>query len=493
MHIRFAIDVRHARRWQTEAIAALVDGPGRCGSIAPVASSALPARLAALLALEDRLYRLPPDHPLASSPVAGLPAASPDDRPDLVVDLQSATPPPGGLAVAVGGAPVVAGAVAAVVAGDNPVLELLYGSADGPKVLGRWRIGVETADVAGKAIGPTLGRAVEMLALAVDEIAAGRPAADVRLPCVAPSPAAAPADPLVFAVRSLVAKIRRRLPGAPAAPRWHVAWRADMSGDGVLPDLDAAPFQLLPDDGRRFYADPFVIRRDGRTVLFVEDFPFATGRGVIAAVELAGDGPVGRPQTVLALDDCHLSYPFLFEEAGDLFMVPETSERRTVELWRCRRFPDAWEREATLLADVDIGDATLLKRDDGWLMLGARRPRWGSSWDGLCLYAAPALTGPWWPIGNGPAKVDVATARPAGRILHIDGGLVRPFQDSAGGYGAGLGFAAIDRFDDGGISERVIALRRARPPLHGIHTYNRGHGFEVIDVFAADPPSEIAP
>ena len=174
-------------------------------------------------------------------------------------------------------------------------------------------------------------------------------------------------------------------------------------------------------------------------------------------------------------------------------MIPESSERRTIELWRCRRFPDAWERAAVLLSDVDVGDATVIGRDGRWFLFGSRRPRWGSSWDGLDLWSAPALTGPWHPVGAGPLKVDVATARPGGHILEIAGQLIRPFQDSAGGYGAGLGFAEIERLDGTGFAERVVAARRARAPLLGLHTYNRGGGFEVIDVFAADPPAEISP
>lgn len=490
MHIRFIVDAAGTRLWQAEAVRALIAAPGRRGSLAFVPAVARQRRLGAALFAESRLYRRG-DDPLAVVAPPDLPATTTDA--DLVVDLVNALPPAGGLALAVGGLPVEEGAAAAILAGENPLLTLLAGAPEGPRPVGRWRIGVEVADVLSRALAPTLGRAVEMLALAADAVAGGTRVRDIALPSVAaPAPPARAGDPLAFVARGLCRRLRRRLPGAPAAARWHVAWRADQSqGDG-LPALAGSPFERLADDGARFYADPFLARRDGRTFLFVEEFPFATGRGVIAAVEMTARGPAGQPAPVLA-QDCHLSYPLLIEDGGELFMIPESSERRTVELWRCRRFPDDWEQAAVLLADIDVGDATVFEKDGRWFMLGARRPRWGSSWDGLDLWTAPALAGPWRAGGHGLVKVDVASARPAGHVFTAGGRLVRPFQDSAGGYGAGLGFAEIERCEEDGYGERVVDTLRARPPLRGIHSYNRGYGFEVIDVFAAAPPAEIRP
>jgi hypothetical protein len=45
---------------------------------------------------------------------------------------------------------------------------------------------------------------------------------------------------------------------------------------GGVPQLAGATFTRIPDDGARFFADPFPIHRDGRDYLFVEEFPYAT-------------------------------------------------------------------------------------------------------------------------------------------------------------------------------------------------------------------------
>ena len=57
------------------------------------------------------------------------------------------------------------------------------------------------------------------------------------------------------------------------------------------------------------------------------------------------------------------------------------------------------------------------------------------------------LEGPWQPVPGNPVMVDVASARPAGTPFTWGDRLVRPVQDCVGRYGAGLGFAVVDRLD----------------------------------------------
>jgi hypothetical protein len=97
------------------------------------------------------------------------------------------------------------------------------------------------------------------------------------------------------------------------SPHWRVGWR-HVVGEADVVDLRALPhtgFQELPDDGRRFYADPFPVEKNSRLYLFVEEFEHRRGHGVISAVEFSEIGPVGTPHPVLETG-FHLSYPFVF-------------------------------------------------------------------------------------------------------------------------------------------------------------------------------------
>lgn len=486
MHVSFLIDSTDFRRWQAEAIADVLTATGASGSTATVVGPPPAGLLDLCLTFEALAFRRQRSGLLdrLSPAVLNLPAGAAGA--DLVIDLAASTETVGDrLLITVGGFGVVAGAADAIMAGEEPFVDLIAVVDGKQRLVGRWHVAVEDRRQLGPGMTIAAGRAIEMLTLAAGRLAAGATLQDLMLPRVeAEPPPHRAGQPALFAAAAFARLLAARLDRlVRTPPNWAVAWRADETGDSALPTIAGRPWRRLADDGGRFYADPFVVRHAGRTVLLVEEFPFATQKGLISAVELGADGPVGTPRPAIETD-CHLSYPFVFEEDGALYMIPETSGRRQVELWRAVDFPDRWERVAVLIDDIDLGDATLFRADGRCYLFGTVRPHWGSSWDGLAIFTAERLTGRWVPLFAGPAKVDVSSARPAGRMFSLGATVIRPFQDSVGGYGAGLGFARVDRLDAGGYAETKLMALRPAPPLSGLHTYNRGGGFEVIDVMA---------
>jgi hypothetical protein len=268
-----------------------------------------------------------------------------------------------------------------------------------------------------------------------------------------------------------------------AAPHWRVGWRrpagADLFG---LRDHPEEGWAVLPDDGHRFYADPFPIEHDGRLTLFVEEFPHRTQRGVISAVEFGPDGPLGRPEPVLDLPH-HLSYPFVFARDGEVWMIPESCAAGTVDLYRSTAFPGGWVKQATLLSGIVASDATLLEHAGRWWMFATVRDGDGSFSDTLHLWSAPDFRGPWSAHRANPVLIDIASARPAGRVVCHDGALLRPVQDCRRGYGAALGIARILRLDDEAFEQSVETILTAGPrwPGRRLHTLNAAGGFEFID------------
>lgn len=267
-------------------------------------------------------------------------------------------------------------------------------------------------------------------------------------------------------------------------PHWRVGWRFIEPGQPDVLDLLAHPasgWRDLPDDGHHFYADPFPVVRGDETWLFVEDFDHRVGKGVISVVGFDDQGPVGTPTPVLR-HDAHLSFPFVLEHDGEMWMIPETSGAGTVELYRARSFPHRWEREAVLLTGLEASDATVMRHGDRWLMLATVRSG-GSFSDTLHAWSADRLTGPWLPHRLDPLLVDIASARPAGRVVARDGRLLRPVQDNRTGYGAALLLTEITRLDDDGFEQTVLASlgTSALWPGRRIHTLNRAGRLEVID------------
>jgi hypothetical protein len=273
------------------------------------------------------------------------------------------------------------------------------------------------------------------------------------------------------------------------APHWRVGWRIH-GGPGVMErgDLGGPQWTVLGDPGTRFFADPFPILRNGRSYVFFEELDHRVGKGVISAMEFGPDGPLGEVFQVIE-EPWHLSYPFLIEAEGQLWMIPESSKSGQVTLYRCVEFPSKWERSAALLENIEAADATVVGHDGLFYMMSAVREDLGGYSDTLAIHVAPRLAGPWRDHAANPILVDAAAARPAGALVRRAGALWRPVQDCTLGYGRALRLARIDRLDPQEFAQTLGPPIGSGPLWPGgrLHTLNRAGPLEVIDGVGINP------
>jgi hypothetical protein len=301
-----------------------------------------------------------------------------------------------------------------------------------------------------------------------------------------PSSPAPPSRPVAYFAGLVATRARARLYRLLAHEgHWRVAWRSVARAPTVWEQLNwppGNPWRWLQDDRRRYFADPFPYRVGGTTHVFCEEYPYATQKGVISTFALDAEGRAGAPRVVLERP-YHLSYPVIFEHAGQIWMMPESSANHSLELYRADPFPDRWVFDRTLLTGVSIADATPFESGGRWWLAGTTWDLEGSSWDCLSLFSGDSIAGPWTPSGARPVLVDASSARPAGRIVSRNGALWRPAQDCTRGYGSTLALCRIDRVDEGVLSQTVAARLRPPPgaPSEGVHTLNVDSSFELID------------
>jgi hypothetical protein len=273
---------------------------------------------------------------------------------------------------------------------------------------------------------------------------------------------------------------QRSVEKALTVEEWSIAYRfGDAPFDGSLDGFH----HLHPPKGG-FWADPFPIQRDGRNYIFFEELPYGSPKAHISVVEVDREGRASKPVKVLERD-YHLSYPFLVEEGGQLYMIPETAENATVEVYRCVEFPAKWKLERVLLRGLRCADATLHREGDRWWMFTtATRPGGADINDELHLFSAETLLGEWTPHRANPVKSDVRSARPAGRLFRQGAQLYRPGQIGAPLYGAGIALHRVTRLtrDDYEEQEDARIVPRSAPFL-GIHTLNRAGDLTVTDAF----------
>jgi hypothetical protein len=272
---------------------------------------------------------------------------------------------------------------------------------------------------------------------------------------------------------------------ARAKQSWAIATR-NCAGSGLArsPWPSEATYDVVADDGHRFFADPFLFDCGGRTHLFAEEFPLATGRGIISVAEIDARGIVGAFHPVLERN-YHLSYPFVFSHGGEIWMVPEACESGAVELYRAVEYPNRWAFDRTLLDDVPGCDPTIIPFGGMYFML-LTTTRWrGSTWDKQRIFMAASPLGPWKEQDGGLVRMDCTNARPAGAAIVSGGRVLRPAQNCSNFYGGSMTLLEVRRLSASRCHEVPLATIKAVKPsgVLGTHTYSKSRSIEAVDVW----------
>lgn len=286
-------------------------------------------------------------------------------------------------------------------------------------------------------------------------------------------------------VRLLFALARRALVGG-----FGILFRSEQWTIGIVD----APIQTFLVPGARppirwfpeipagwFIADPFALGRGDDTAVLVEAFSYRRGKGHIAALELSAAGAITAPRPVIEAPT-HLSYPYLVEDRGEIYCIPESAAARKVTLYKAVEFPRRWVEHATLIEGFPARDATVFRHGDRWWLLCSMGE--GGHESRLYGWYAPELVGPWTPHPANPLKTDVRSSRPAGTPFTDAGRLYRPAQDCSRTYGGAITINQVRRltpteFDE--VAVTVVTPYPDSPYPHGLHTLSACGQRTMID------------
>ena len=145
--------------------------------------------------------------------------------------------------------------------------------------------------------------------------------------------------------------------------RWSVAfintpWRHAILRKGIQ----------IKNPPNRFFADPFVVTKNDKTICYVEDYCYVQKKACITAIEFIN----GQNYSILGPvieEPFHMSFPFLFEYQQELYMVPETAQSNSVRLYKCVDFPLKWEYQKDILSNVSVVDSMIFNFDGKWWLL----------------------------------------------------------------------------------------------------------------------------
>jgi hypothetical protein len=177
-----------------------------------------------------------------------------------------------------------------------------------------------------------------------------------------------------------------------------------------------------------------------------------------------------------------MSYPYLLEEKGEIYCVPETAQAGEIGLYRAEEFPRRWEKAATLVSNFAGRDNTIFRYGGRWWLLSAYADDY--PWYGLFIWYARELRGPWIPHLANPVKLDAISSRPAGTPFRHAGNLYRPAQDCSRTYGGRIVLNRIMRLTPTEFEEQqasVIEPDLKGPYPDGLHTISAWGDMTLVD------------
>lgn len=232
--------------------------------------------------------------------------------------------------------------------------------------------------------------------------------------------------------------------------------------------------------------DPFLFEHCNQLYAFFEEYSYKRKLGKISCGVIAGEN--GEYSIVDVKDvlvrDHHLSYPQIFEEDGDIYLIPETRAAKRVEVYRCVSFPDKWELYATAFDGEEIVDTTYYRDENGdrWLFLSKGRmfkPELHIfKIDSLKLKEITAHR-------ENPIFIDCRKGRSGGAIFKRGYELLRPSQVSTyGTYGNGLEISRVkkltlEEFEDEPVMTIKPDFRKGLLGIHHMHQYGDSYIFDA--------------
>ena len=221
----------------------------------------------------------------------------------------------------------------------------------------------------------------------------------------------------------------------------------------LINSLRPSDIKWIEPPSNRFYADPFLIKKDETSYIFFEDYSYEEEKGRISYIETKDFITFSDVKPIIDTS-FHLSYPFMLEYEGKYYCIPEQYSTGEVALYEAVSFPDRWTKKATLLKDFPGIDPTIIRHNNLWWMFVANQKDNDSS--KLYLFYSEKLEGQWKPHKNNSVRHFPKMTRPAGAIFKHNGKLIRPAQNCTKTYGGSTIFYEITKLSTEDFKEVFI-------------------------------------
>jgi len=202
-------------------------------------------------------------------------------------------------------------------------------------------------------------------------------------------------------------------------------------------------------DPKVINADPFLFVHDGKLFLFYEETTFRRPGGRIMMVSTDDLIRWSKPIQISQEDNLHFSFPYVFEDDGDVYMIPETGWVGEIRLYKAlNKELTRFELDSMLMCReikdeniiFDFADNVLYRKDGVYYLFTSILDKDGYK---LQLHTSSELRGPYKEHPSSPICHNLKYGRNAGSLIERHGKLFRPTQDCTNTYGGQVNIMEI--------------------------------------------------
>jgi hypothetical protein len=238
---------------------------------------------------------------------------------------------------------------------------------------------------------------------------------------------------------------------------------------------------ISPEDKTISYADPFIFKTDdGRINILFESVSTHNLDGKISLMVFKDLTAPVLQKVVLDRKD-HLSYPFVYKEAGKIYVFPENAFGGSLYCYEFDQANRTFINRKEIIS-LPLLDSTILKYENRyWLFATMLGEAYNSD---LHIFYSETLFGPYTPHQGNPVKKQLNGARPAGNFIEVDGAIYRPAQNCRNYYGESITINKIKTLTTAEFEEEehmIIEANKNDDFSYGIHTINVVDDIIIVD------------
>lgn len=231
------------------------------------------------------------------------------------------------------------------------------------------------------------------------------------------------------------------------------------------------------------WADPFIFEHNNKNYIFFENNDLKLNKGKISCGLIEGNKLINI-KDILNFN-YHLSYPFIWKHKNNIYLIPESSSNKSIQIWKARIFPYKWNLFKTFLKNEYCCDTTIINfNKNNWLLTNKSNDRTDDPNNELYVYKIIGNLKKIIPHKLNPVLTDCRIARNAG-YLNYQKETIRPSQiNNSSGYGIGININKILKLNMTNYKEKIV--RKIYPPkntkMNGLHHISNSKSKIVFDV-----------